>query len=181
MSVYLERHVIRQSQKGEELVIADIRAKLATGPVKGNPLAHRNFQWWLQERFPTLAFDYISGLDELAATHKVVDSLDADMPVIVSVSHARTPGHIVLVVGYEGRPAICDDNPFRIVMHDPAGRFDSYFERAVNKYVGAMSVPGGSEYGPGLGCRVPIRSISRRRDVAREQYILLKPYKPYCE
>lgn len=181
MSAYLEKEVVRESLGGKTISIPAIRTELATGPVNGNPLAHKNFKWWLEKRFPALGFTYAGGLNEMNATIQIVAAIDSGVPVIVSVSHARSAGHIVLVIGYEDYIPHTSSADFKIVLHDPAGRFDQHFQKAVNKYVGGMSLPSGSEFGPGFGCRLPIGSASRRREHAVPKYTLLYAHRRFSE
>ena len=103
MAAYLEEAVVFQSTGGGTRAIGDIWRDINIGPQRPVQArnAHRNMMWWLQHRFPLLRFEYHTLTDETRVTERIVGFIDAGIPVIVSVSHARVKGHIVLIVGYE--------------------------------------------------------------------------------
>jgi len=140
--------------------------------------AHRNMMWWLQQRFPMLHFEYRTFTDETAVADSIVGFIDAGMPVIVSVSHARVKGHIVLVVGYENYTPALSSPQFKFVVHDPYGRFDpSLGSHAFGKqrWLGGSSLIAGGETGPGQSCRVSLGAVGRHRigDARAGTYYLL--------
>ena len=182
MSVYLERSVLLQSTGAEFIDIGQIWKEVNTG--KGRPSlmqnAHANFKWWLEQRFPRLRFDYAQTTSEADAAARIVRSIDREMPVLMSVSHAHVAGHIVLVVGYEGHQANMSSEGFKVVVHDPYGRFDPMLLSNLygkERLTGGRSLMSGSESGPGQGCRLPITAVSRRRtgDSRSGTYYLLIP------
>src|SRR5262249_27659348 len=128
--------------------------------------AHANLKWWLEQHFPTLHFDYLTIHDEPAATDRIVRFIDAGWPVLVSVSHARVPGHIILVVGYEHYVANQSSVDFKLVVHDPYGRFDPTLMSKLygkRRFEGGMSLMSGGTSAPGRAVRLPVSSVSRQR------------------
>src|SRR5690349_19322129 len=103
MAAYLEQSIVFQSTGAGTRDIEAIRHDINDSP--NRPIkaknAHGNMKWWLEQHFPTVHFDYETITNEAAALERIVRFIDGDMPVIVSVSHARVEGHIILVVGYE--------------------------------------------------------------------------------
>ena len=182
MAVYLERNVLLMSTGAEALDIPDIWRQVNTGA--GRPTAarnaHANFKWWLEQRFPRLGFQYVQTGDEGQASALIVNSIDMGMPVLMSVSHEHVAGHIVLAIGYEGYVPGMSSVAFKVVVHDPYGRFDPELHSMLygkNRTYGAASLLSGSEIGPGQGYRLPITSVGRRRagDSRSGHYYLLMP------
>ena len=65
------------------------------------------------------AVEYLTLADPQTATEQIVRFINGGSPVLVAVSHSRVPGHIILVVGYEGyQEGMCSAD-FRLVVHDP--------------------------------------------------------------
>lgn len=127
---------------------------------------HANIKWWLERRFPSLHFDYQVLTDESIVGEKIVQYINGGMPVLMSVSHARVAGHIVLVVGYEHYIPMASSADFHIVVHDPYGKFDPTLLSAIygtRRLEGGMSLAEGGQLGPGHNCRLPISSVGRQR------------------
>ena len=147
-------------------------------PDKVNTNSHRNMMWWLQNRFPTLNFKEIITSDDTQATDVIVNSIDHNSPVMVGVSHARVPGHIILVIGYVNyRPFQCSAD-FGVVVHDPYGKFDPSLSSKLygaRRFDGGASLVAGGEAGPGKSVILPITSVSRQRagDTSRGTYFLI--------
>jgi hypothetical protein len=182
LATYLERSVVLQSTGAEQISIDQIWQEINTSPARPSKMrnAHANFRWWLEQRFPALRFDYFRSGDEADVEARIVQSIGRRMPVLVSVSHERVPGHIILVVGYEtsvgkdGRPDT------RFIVHDPYGRFDPSLDSkqyGKRRYERGMSLLSGSETGPGQNVRLPLKAIGRRRDGdgSAGHFILLLP------
>src|SRR4051794_26062619 len=98
MAAYLERAVFLQSTGAGTRAILDIRKDINEGTKRPNKEenSHENFKWWLEQHFPMLRFEYIRTNHEDRAVEALVRFIDAGFPVLLSVSHARTKGHIVL-------------------------------------------------------------------------------------
>src|SRR5512141_3347320 len=103
MASYLVQSVVMQSSRGAERDILQIWKDVNESPDRPSKVrnAHSNLKWWLEQQFPSLGFDYRTILDEAFAGDQIVKFINAGMPVLMSVSHSRVAGHIVLVVGYE--------------------------------------------------------------------------------
>lgn len=180
MASYLERSVVRQSTGAGERGILDIWKEVNESPKRPSKVrnAHSNMKWWLEQHFPSLRFEYLTLNDEVRTLDKVVEFIDARMPVLVSVSHARVAGHIILVVGYENYMPMASTAGFDLVVHDPYGRFDpSLVSKAYGRmrWLGGSSLVGGSETGPGQSCRLSMSAVGRQRkgDAQRGTYYLL--------
>lgn len=147
-------------------------------PDKVNSNAHKNMIWWLKQRFPALNFKEIITKDDTQATEVIVNSIDRDSPVMVGVSHARVPGHIILVIGYVNyRPLQCSAD-FGVVVHDPYGKFDPSLSSKLygsRRFDGGASLVQGGENGPGKSVVLPITGVSRHRsgDAFRGSYFLI--------
>ena len=147
-------------------------------PDKVNTNAHKNMIWWLKQRFPALNFKEIITKDDTQATEAIVNAIDRDSPVMVGVSHARVPGHIILVIGYMNyRPLQCSAD-FGVVVHDPYGKFDPSLSSKLygsRRFDGGASLVRGGENGPGKSVVLPIASVSRQRsgDASRGAYFLI--------
>lgn len=180
MAAYLEQEVVLQSTGAAAKDIQTIWKDVNEAPDRPSKVrnAHANLKWWLERHFPRLRFEYVTTTDEAAALERIVRCIDSRLPVLMSVSHARVAGHIVLVVGYEGYQPGLSTADFNLVVHDPYGRFDpSLLSNAYGKRrtEGAMSLVSGGETGPGKDCRVPVTAASRQRagDSRRGTYYLL--------
>jgi hypothetical protein len=112
------------------------------------------------------------------AVENIVQAIDRDSPVLVSVSHARVKGHFILVMGYENyQPNMCGED-FALVVHDPYGRFDPWLLSDLygkKRTLGGMSLAAGGESGPGKALRLPIPNVSRHRtgDAVRGTYLMI--------
>ena len=182
MAMYLEREVAFQSTGAEDIAITQIWQDVNVGVGRPSPMrnAHVNFKWWLERRFPSLGFDYVRSGAEADTIERITQSIDNRMPVMVSVSHERVAGHIILVIGYENRWLSASSDDFRVVAHDPYGRFDPSLESSLygkRRDHGAMSLALGGESGPGASVRLAIGAVGRRREYAGSvgQFILLMP------
>lgn len=180
MATYLEQSVVLQSTGGADRDILDIWKDVNESPQR--PVmarnAHANMKWWLEQHFPTLRFEYLTLTDEGRALEEIVRFINGGMPILMSVSHARVPGHIILVVGYENYTPSVSTPDFDLVVHDPYGRFDpSLLSRSYGRlrWLRGMSLVTGGETGPGQSCRLTISSVSRQRkaDSRRGTYYLL--------
>lgn len=180
IATYLEQSVVRQSTGGAAREIQEIWKDINESqerPVKMRN-AHANMKWWLEKHFPTLGFEYLTLTDEVQAIEKLISFIDGRMPVLMSVSHARVAGHIILVVGYENYVQFSSTPDFNLVVHDPYGRFDpSLTSKAYGKlrWLGGMSLADGGEVGPGQSLRLNLASVGRQRrtDTRRGTYYLL--------
>jgi len=180
MATYLEQTIVLQSTGGGDQDILDIWKDVNESPKR--PVmarnAHANMKWWLEQHFPTIRFEYLTLTDEGRALEKIVSFIEGGVPVLMSVSHARVPGHIILVVGYENYAALASTPDFNLVVHDPYGRFDpSLLSKSYGRlrWLGGMSLVTGGETGPGQSCRLQISSVGRQRmaDSRRGTYYLL--------
>jgi hypothetical protein len=180
MATYLEQTIVLQSTGGGDQDILDIWKDVNESPKR--PVmarnAHANMKWWLEQHFPTIRFEYHTLTDEGRALEKIVSFIEGGVPVLMSVSHARVPGHIILVVGYENYAALASTPDFNLVVHDPYGRFDpSLLSKSYGRlrWLGGMSLVTGGETGPGQSCRLQISSVGRQRmaDSRRGTYYLL--------
>lgn len=170
----------RQSTEASDRAIQDIWKDINTGAERPSKVrnAHTNLKWWLQKHFPRIKFEYLTVRDELLAVISVVGFIEAGYPVLMSVSHAGVAGHIILVVGYENYLVNQSTADFKLVAHDPYGRFDpSLSERLFgkNRWQGGSSLMGGGEKGPGAYNRLDVEAVSRRRkgDKAAGTFYLL--------
>jgi hypothetical protein len=183
MAGYLEREVVRQSTGASAKAIRDIKQEINGDPGRPDKKlinSHANFKWWLQRHFPSLTFNYVSTRNEVEATETIVKAVDLGFPVLVSVSHARVAGHIVLVVGYRDYQPNQSSAGFRWIVHDPYGQFDPSLLSSVygrRRFTGGMSLVGGDEIGPGRNLSLEPPAISRQRtgDRAAGTYYLLYP------
>jgi Peptidase_C39 like family len=180
MASYLGQSVMRQSTGAAERDILDIWKDVNESPQRPSKMrnAHSNMKWWLEQHFPSLRFEYLAITDEVEALEKIIGFIDASMPVLVSVSHARVAGHIILVVGYENYMPMASTPDFDLVVHDPYGRFDpSLLSKSYGRmrWLGGSSLVGGGETGPGQSCRLSLAAVGRQRkgDSRRGTYYLL--------
>ncbi len=181
MSSYLEGSDGLNAGPAASLNPVDIYHTINTDsarPDKVNTNAHKNMIWWLKQRFPTLNFKEIITKDDTQATEAIVNAIDRDSPVMVGVSHARVPGHILLVIGYVNyRPFQCSAD-FGVVVHDPYGKFDPSLSSKLygaRRFDGGASLVQGGENGPGKSVVLPITGVSRQRagDAARGTWFLI--------
>jgi hypothetical protein len=180
MASYLEQSVLRQSTGAGERGILDIWKDVNESPQRPSKMrnAHSNMKWWLEQQFPTLRFEYLTLTDEVDALEKIIGFIDARMPVLMSVSHTRVAGHIILVVGYENYMPLASTPDFDLVVHDPYGKFDpSLLSKSYGRmrWLGGSSLVGGGETGPGQSCRLSLAGVGRQRkgDSRRGTYYLL--------
>ncbi len=180
MAAYLEKSVVHATTGAADRQIPAIYKDVNEDPSrpKMELNSHANMKWWLEKHFPSLKFKYDQTGREDKAIDSIVHSIDGGFPVLVSVSHARVRGHIILVVGYENYlPNMCPAD-FRLVVHDPYGRFDPSLLSnlfAGRRLEGGASLLEGGEDGPGRGNRLIITAAGRQRvgDSARGMYYLL--------
>jgi hypothetical protein len=184
MALYLERSVLFQSTGAEAVAIEQIWQDINTSPDRPSKVrnAHANFKWWLEKRFPSLRFEYVRSGDEADAANRITKAIDQRMPVLVSVSHERVAGHIILVVGYEDYVPGMSSATFQLVAHDPYGRFDPSLHSkwyGKQRYAGGASLLSGSESGPGQNVHLPLHAVGRRRDGdgSAGHFILLIPHR----
>jgi hypothetical protein len=168
MARYLDNEVLRRCSDGGAEEIPAIWKEINEShdrPVKARN-AHANMKWWLEKHFPTIKFEYVVLTHEDIALERIVQFIDGGMPVLVSVSHARVTGHIVLVVGYEGYQPNLSSSALHLVVHDPYGRFDPHLLSqtfAKKRWDRGMSLMSGGSRGPGQSCRLPVVAVSRQR------------------
>jgi hypothetical protein len=145
-------------------------------PVKSAENSHANMKWWLERNYPQYTFDYARTTDQSQAIDRIVRAIDMGFPVLMSVSHSKVQGHIVLVIGYSGYQPFSSSADFRLVAHDPYGRFDpSLLNPSAGKkrWDGGMSLASGGENGPGSANVLAPSSLSRRRSGDSGAYIML--------
>jgi hypothetical protein len=180
MASYLEQNVVFHSTGGAARDIQDIWRDINESPKRPVQArnAHLNMKWWLEQHFPSLRFEYIQTNHEDAAVEAIVRFIDRGFPVLVSVSHARVAGHIILVTGYENYTPNVSSADFALIVNDPYGRFDPSLLSTMfgtKRWTGGASLMTGGELGPGRGNRVPLPSVSRQRsgDSLAGTYFLL--------
>jgi hypothetical protein len=180
MAAFIEQQILFQSTGAGDRDIVAIWKDVNESPARPVKVknAHANLKWWLEQRFPTLRFEYLVLHDEAATTEQIVRFIDGGMPVLVSVSHARVAGHIVLVTGYENYLPNQSSVDFKLVVHDPYGQFDpTLLSKTFGKhrFDGGMSLQSGGAIGPGRAVRVPVASVGRQRaaDAQRGTFYLL--------
>jgi hypothetical protein len=169
MAAYIEGSILLQSSGAADRAIEDIWSDINESearPVKARN-AHANMKWWLEQHFPSLRFTYLQTKDEAHALDKIVQFIDGGFPVVVSVSHSRSDGHIVLVVGYANYAPCVSSPDFALIVHDPNGEFDpvllsKMFGKGRNR-TGGVSLADGGEIAPGRANRLPVTAVSRRR------------------
>jgi hypothetical protein len=169
MASYLEREVVQQSTGAADRAIQDIWTDINKSPDRPVKLrnAHANMKWWLERHFPSLAFEYMQTKREDVAADAIVRFIDAGYPVLVSVSHARVAGHIVLVIGYRNYQPNVSSADFELIVHDPFGQFDPFLlSNAYGKrrWTGGASLVEGGQSGPGREVPLPLTGVSRRRN-----------------
>jgi len=180
MASYLEQAVAFQSTGAGTREILDIWKDINESkdrPVKARN-AHANMKWWLERYFPLLRFEYHTITDEIRACEKVIEFINFGIPALMSVSHARVEGHIILVVGYENYVPMMSTDDFHLVVHDPYGKFDPSLLSSIygtKRYVGGMSLMSGGQAGPGQNCLLHMGGVGRQRlgDARRGTYYVL--------
>jgi hypothetical protein len=177
MASYIEKKVLIASCGGADREIKDIWADINTGTARPERVRNSlyNMKWWLESHYPSLKFSYKETPSEGHALGWIIQFIDCGFPVLTSVSHASTHGHIILVIGYE--PFSSKDG-CHLIVHDPYGRFDPALKHRLfreHRFDGARSMKSGGEWGPGAFDRIPITSASRRRhgDAAYGHYRLI--------
>jgi hypothetical protein len=168
MANYLEQHVVYQSTGAADREILDIWKDINEDPKRPSPArnAHANMKWWLERHFPTLRFEYIQTKREDQAIEAIVRFIDGGFPVLVSVSHERVAGHIILVVGYANYLPNVSNPDLALVVHDPYGSFDPTLLSTLfgtKRWTGGASLRDGGEVGPGRANRLPLPSVGRQR------------------
>ncbi len=177
---YLEQNVVLQSTGAADREILDIWKDINEDPARPHAErnAHGNMKWWLERHFPSLRFEYLQLNDPERAIDRIVGFIDAGFPVLMSVSHARVAGHIILVTGYRNHVLQTCAGDFELVVHDPYGKFDPFLLSRLfgaKRWNGGTCQVDGSETGPGRDNRLPINAVSRRRagDARSGTYYLL--------
>ena len=180
MAAYFEQHLVLQSTGAADKHIQSIWKEINTGSVRPTQArnAHVNMKWWLEQHFPTLRFSYMQTRREDEAVEAIVKFIDGRFPVLVSVSHARVAGHIILAIGYDNYAPGMSSADFELVAHDPYGRFEPTLlsnAYGARRYEGGASLVAGGETGPGRAVRLPITALSRHRvgDAREGTYYLL--------
>jgi hypothetical protein len=180
MATYLEQSVALQSTGAAARAIPDIWKDINEDPKRPVKVrnAHANMKWWLEQHFRSLRFEYIQTNQEDRAVESITRFIDRGFPVLVSVSHERVAGHIILVVGYANYSQGMSSADFEWIVHDPYGRFDPSLSSPVfgqQRWNGGASLMSGGEAGPGCSNRLPLPSASRRRagDSQSGTYFLL--------
>ena len=134
--------------------------------------SYRNMAWWLTKNFAPPEFGVWSTKVVEEAVAHIIRAIDANYPVMVSTNHARTDGHIILVVGYEGNaPNQCDPkllSELKFICHDPYGQFNpqlgSKHWGKKGRFDGGMSLVSGGELAPGKAVKYDYEGIRRIRD-----------------
>lgn len=177
---YLERSVLLQSTGAGEKTILEIWKEINKDPKRPSKVlnAHVNMKWWLERYFPVLRFQYLKVALEDQALEKIIYFIDGRFPVLVSVSHAAVKGHIILVYGYENYVPNMSSMDFKLIVHDPYGRFDPSLKSKLfgaQRWKRGMSLVSGGEMAPGVGTKLSITGVSRHRaaDAVRGTYFLL--------
>jgi hypothetical protein len=180
MATYLEEHVVFQSTGAAEREIRDIWKDVNEDPKRPSRTrnAHANMKWWLERHFPSLRFEYIQTKREDQAVESIVRFIDGGFPVLVSVSHERVAGHIILVVGYANYLPNVSNPDLELIVHDPYGSFDPTLLSTLfgsKRWRGGASMRDGGELGPGRSNHLPLPSLGRRRigDSLSGTYFLL--------
>lgn len=132
--------------------------------------SYENMVWWLNKNFTNLGFEVKTSKDIDKSFSHIVNSIEYGFPVMVSTNHARTDGHIILIVGYSGYDKNQCSN-IEFICHDPYGRFNPNLFS--NQYgvtgkkrglEGGYSLAnGGGEVGPGKSVSYDYNGIRRIR------------------
>ena len=166
-SMYLSQRLGMSSPAAAKEIEA-IQQEMKTDPkrpVKGasSYLAHANFVWWMNKYFTSLTFKKVTTKNKLTANKLITGSINSGFPVIVSTSHSRTRGHIILVIGYKKN---ADTGALRFICNDPYGKFDPSLNSKLfskRRYTGGMTLLDCSEEGPGKQVTYNSRAIMRSR------------------
>lgn len=137
-------------------------------PDKAHRNSHANILWWLESHYPGISWARLGNLDIDHAIAKIVEFINGRIPVMASVSHSRTKGHFILLVGYENYNHLqCAD--YTILAHDPYGKFDpslaSHFYGRCRSHdpVERACVTSDSGAGPGKFVRLRLTRTRRNR------------------
>ena len=172
---YLSERYLQQSNPAAHMGIPEIWREINEGegrPVKGRN-AYENMRWWLAKYFAPLRFEVTSTKSVDEAIDSIVACINHDFPVMVSTNHARTDGHIILVIGYsrflKGRASCSPEfwRQMRFVCHDPYGKFDPQLLSADfgrRRYAGGTCLAGDrGETGPGKAIAYDLQGVRRNR------------------
>lgn len=85
--------------------------------------SYGNMKWWLEKYFHPRKFHILNLVNVDDAIRQVIKHIDYGYPVMVSTNHARTSGHIILVIGYETSLGVSTPD-VKFICHDPYGKFD---------------------------------------------------------
>ena len=127
--------------------------------------SYQNMVWWLGKYFPGHDFEVSSTKNTGEATGKVVHYINQNYPIMVSTNHARTSGHIILVIGYRNH-FLDQSSSVQFICHDPYGKFDPQLgslKYGMRRYDGGMSLLDGGEIGPGKSVVYDYQGIQRIR------------------
>jgi len=149
--------------------IPQIWQEINTGDKRPNPGRNSwgNFVWWLNNNIIDRKFKSKETNDEIEAILYIIDAIDNGAPILLSVNHERSEGHIILVIGYENYVPNQSTADFRLICHDPNGKFDPELHSKLygkEKYTGGMSLLGSGDYGPGYAVLLSPESIKRNRN-----------------
>ena len=181
MAIYLDESVLHVSSDMQSKQIKDIWNEVNHGahrPDKQQRNSLANMKWWLQSHYPTLKVTYSEAHSEDAALDVLIRAINSGFPVLLSVSHTSTLGHIILAVGYENYEPLTSQPDFHLVIHDPYGRFDPTLKHrlfAKNRFDQGSCQMGGGQLGVGRYNRIPVTSARRARahDAAFGTYRLM--------
>ena len=103
--------------------------------------------------------------DPIQTIEKIVSNIDSGRPLMMSVTndHAKA-GHFVLVIGYKEYTPNQSNPNFKIICHDPFGRFFPELTSKIYgeyRHEGGYSKMDGSEFGPGAGVEISIESLKK--------------------
>jgi len=123
---YLIKEKRARPSKSVDLSVKGIRKKLKK---MGNPLSHQNWVNWFNLVFK-LRMKKLYTHHEFTAVDFLINHIDRGYPVIASVSHSNSGGHIILVYGYEQemRNNWVEHPKTIFYIHDPMGRYDPIFK-----------------------------------------------------
>jgi hypothetical protein len=180
MAAYIEQNVVLQSTGAGDRAIPDIWKDINEDPKRPVKTrnAHANMKWWLERHFPSVPFQYLHTDREDRAIEAIIRFIDRGFPVLVSVSHERVKGHIILVTGYANYVPNVSSAEFELIVHDPYGRFDPSLLSnvfGVKRWTGGASLMSGGELGPGRSNRIRVTGASRHREGDKQSgsYFLL--------
>jgi hypothetical protein len=157
------------SISAQRLAPEDVKTTINSAAGRPEPNAvnsHANMRWWLEQQFPSLIANKLSTPVVSDATAFFVRQLDANYPVLCSVTHANNnTGHIVLVVGYENYRENMSSFDFQLVVHDPYGAYEPSLQSTLygqKRWSGGMSLLSGGESAPGKNVRLTLQGASRQ-------------------